>query len=143
MVPLFIIFAGKKYLVFWYRNEELSRNWRIGLSNNGWTINELGVQWAAHFNQHTLSRTKGTKRLLILDGHESHHSMDFEEYCKDNGIVTLCMPPHSSHKLQPLDVVPFSVLKRAYSVYIEGLIRRHQTHIAKEDFLIGFFEVSK
>ena len=69
--------------------------------------------------------------------------MDFEEYCKDNGIVTLYIPPHLSYKLQSLDIIPFNILKRVYSVYIEGLMRRHQTHIAKEDFLVGFFEASK
>ena len=50
------------------------------------------------------------------------------------------MPAHSSHRLQPLDLSCFSVLKRTYSLYIENLLRRHQTYIAKEDFLAGFYD---
>jgi hypothetical protein len=139
-VPPYIIFAGKVHLASWYRNAKLPRDWKVDLSSNGWITNEIGVEWVKHFNQHTQSRTKGTKRLLILDGHESHHSMDFEAECAKHGIIPLCMPSHSSHRLQPLDLVPFSVLKRVYSQFVERLMRRHQTHVAKEDFLLGFLE---
>ena len=139
-LPPFIILAGKNHLGTWFRDNPMPRDWRIGTSSNGWTTNELGLEWIKHFDKHTRTRTKGAKRLLILDGHESHHSVEFEEYCQNNDIITLCMPAHSSHRLQPLDVSCFSVLKRAYSLYIENLMRRHQTHIAKEDFLAGFLE---
>ena len=139
-LPPFIILAGKNHLGTWFRDNPMPRDWRIGTSSNGWTTKELGLEWIKHFDKHTRTRTKGAKRLLILDGHESHHSVEFEEYCQNNDIITLCMPAHSSHRLQPLDVSCFSVLKRAYSLYIENLMRRHQTHIAKEDFLAGFYD---
>ena len=80
----------------------------------------------------------GARRLLILNGHESHHSLEFQELCKANNIYTLCMPPHSSHLLQPLDVGCFSPLKRAYSREIEALIRDHINHITKLEFLPAF-----
>jgi hypothetical protein len=80
----------------------------------------------------------GVRRLLILDGHESHHSLQFQELCKENNIYTLCMPPHSSHLLQPLDVGCFLSLKRAYSHEIEALIRHHINHITKLEFLPAF-----
>lgn len=76
-VPPYIIFAGKVHLASWYRNTNLPRDWKVDLSHNGWTTNDIGVEWAKHFDFHTRDRTKGVKRLLILDGHESHHSMDF------------------------------------------------------------------
>jgi hypothetical protein len=78
--------------------------------------------------------------LLILDGHESHHSTEFELYCQENNIITLCMPPHSSHKLQPLDVGCFRPLKQSYGRQIEDLIRAHINHISKLEFLCGFRE---
>ncbi|OHW98884.1 putative transposase [Colletotrichum incanum] len=43
-----------------------------------------------HFDFYTRSRTKGVYCLLILDGHESHYSVDFELYCKKENIITLC-----------------------------------------------------
>ena len=65
--------------------------------------------------------------------------MDFELYCKDNNIITLCMPPHSSHILQPLDVGCFGPLKQAYGRQIEKKMRAGTSHITKEDFFPAFF----
>jgi hypothetical protein len=80
----------------------------------------------------------GRYRLLILDGHESHLNQDFKDYCQENLILTLCMPAHSSHTLQPLDVVCFSPLKRKYSQRVRDLARRRVYHINKEGFLPAF-----
>jgi hypothetical protein len=73
-----------------------------------------------------------------LDGHESHLNQDFKDYCLENKILTLCIPPHSSHILQPLDVVYFSPLKRKYSQRVRDLVRRRVFHINKEGFLPAF-----
>jgi hypothetical protein len=55
------------------------------------------------------------------------------------------MPAHSSHILQPLDVVCFSPLKLKYSQRIRDLARRRVYHINKEGFLpafkLAFFDV--
>ena len=74
-------------------------DWRIGTSSNGWITNELGLEWIKHFDKHIRTRTKGAKRFLILDGYESYYSVEFEKYCQNNDIITLCMPPHSSYRL--------------------------------------------
>jgi hypothetical protein len=44
-----------------------------------------------------------TPPFVIVTGHESPRSDMFEGYCKERNIIILCMPPHSSHLLQPLD----------------------------------------
>jgi hypothetical protein len=76
--------------------------------------------------------------MLIIAGHESHCSVDFQNYCKENKIIALCMPAHSSHLLQPLDVACFSPLKHSYSDGISVLARNHVHHISKETFLPAF-----
>jgi hypothetical protein len=48
------------------------------------------------------------------------------------------MPPHSSHILQPLDVVCFSPLKQKYSQRVRDLARQRVFHIDKESFLPAF-----
>lgn len=101
-IPPFIIVKGKKHLRSWYEGSTLPVDWAITLSENGWTNNKLGLDWLKHFNH----------RLLIIDGHESHHSADFEAYCKENNIITLYIPPHSSHLLQPLNIGCFRPLKK-------------------------------
>ena len=139
VIPPFIILAGKTHLSSWTYESPLPYNWPITVTENGWTTNERGLDWIKHFDQHSKLRTKGVYRLLVLDGHESHHSTDFELYAKENNIITLCMPAHSSHRLQPLDVGCFRPLKRSYGGEIEKLMRVGITHISKEDFLPAFY----
>ena len=138
-IPPFIIVAGKHHLTNWYEDSTLPPDWVISTTHNGWTTNEKGVEWIQHFEKHTKARTRGTYRLLIVDGHESHHSTELELFCQDHKIITLCMPSHSSHILQPLDVGCFGPLKKAYGREIEGLMKAHITHITKADFLPAFF----
>ena len=142
-VPPFVIVAGKNHLASWYQNSGFPPNWVISVTDNGWTTNEKGVDWIQHFEKHTKPRTTGVYRLLILDGHESHHSAEFEVYCKEHNIITLCMPAHSSHILQPLDVGCFSPLKQAYGRQIEEMMRAQITHITKDDFFPAFHAAFK
>ncbi|OBS17525.1 hypothetical protein FPOA_26337 [Fusarium poae] len=138
-IPPFIIGAGQYHLANWYRDSNLPGDWAIATSPNGWTDNEVGLEWLKHFDRCTSKRSNSRYRLLILDGHESHHSIDFERYCKENKIITLCMPPHSSHLLQPLDVGCFNLLKKAYGREIEHLIRCSITHVSKTEFFSAFY----
>jgi hypothetical protein len=69
----------------------------------------------------------------------------FQDFCKESNIITLCMPPHAPHFLQPLDVGCFAPLKKAYGGQIEDLIRSGINHITKLEFLPAFrvaFEAS-
>ncbi|XP_030762946.1 uncharacterized protein LOC115887620 [Sitophilus oryzae] len=53
--------------------------------------------------------------LLILDNHVSHRSLEAVLYCREHHIILLSLPPHASHRLQPLDRSFFAPLKTAYS----------------------------
>ena len=70
----------KHHLSAWY-SDDIPQDWVLAVSENGWTTNELGFEWIQHFNSYTKHRTTGAYRLLILDGHESHKSAQFEQYC--------------------------------------------------------------
>jgi hypothetical protein len=136
-IPLFIIFAGQHYLSVWSK-KDIPCDWAIAVSNNGWTTNEIGVEWLKHFIKHIESKVVGAHQLLIFDGHESYHSLEFQELCKENNIYTLCMLPHSSHLLQSLAIGCFLPLKRTYIREIKALIRHHINHIMKLEFLPAF-----
>ncbi|XP_026326754.1 uncharacterized protein LOC113235308 [Hyposmocoma kahamanoa] len=83
----------------------------IGATNRtGWINSEIFVQVLRHIQKHTLS-SKENPILLLCDNHESHISLDAIDYARDNGIVYLSFPPHTSHKLQPLDVGVFGPFK--------------------------------
>jgi hypothetical protein len=52
------------------------------------------------------------KTLLILDGHNSHsNNIRLLEVAKDNNVILLCLPSHTTHALQPLDRAFFRPLK--------------------------------
>ena len=138
-LPPFIILEGKVHLESWYQqNSSLPSDWAITVSDNGWTTNELGCRWIEHFEKHTKSCTIGTHHLLILDGHGSHATPEFDQFCSEKLIVTLCMPSHSSHLLQPLDVACFSPLKTAYSKLVQQLACNGIFHVDKTDFLANY-----
>jgi len=137
-VPPFIVVKGVYHLANWYSDSTLPRDWVIKPTENGWTNNETGLDWIRHFEKHTATRTRGRHRMLVIDGHESHVSAAFEAYCKEKNIITVSMPPHSSHLLQPLDVGCFGPLKRAYGREIEGFMKLLVNHITKAEFLIAF-----
>lgn len=76
--------------------------------------------------------------MLVLNGHESYISAEFDKYAKEHNIITLSLPPYSSHIIQPLDVGCFGPLKRAYGREIEKFIKAYITHITKVDFFLAF-----
>jgi hypothetical protein len=134
-----IIFEGVMHQSPWYI-ETLPRDWRIGVSENRWTDDKLGLTWLQDiFQPYTACRTKGIYRLLIIDGHGSYVTPEFDLFCKEHSIITLYMPPHSSHLLQPLDIGCFSVLKRLYRKQIERFIQNGVNHIDKQDFLEVYY----
>ena len=137
-IPPFLVVQGKCYLSSWYTEGGLPDDWTIKTTGNGWTNNETGLEWLQHFDKHTRGYAKGPYRMLVLDGHESHESAGFQEYCMANNIITLCLPSHSSHLTQPLDVGCFSVLKRMYGRQIELFIKAHINHITKVEFFLAF-----
>ncbi len=131
-----IIFEGKVHLSTWYEGSSLPKTWRVAVSDNGWTTDELTFDWLREvFDPQTQRRTVGRYRLLILDGHGSHLTPEFDKFCTENSILTECMPPHSSHHLQPLDVSCFSVLKRAYGDLVKAKMALGIHHIDKPMFL--------
>jgi hypothetical protein len=82
---------------------------------SGWSTAEIFVEFLEHFIK-LVKPSKDRKVLLILDNHESHITIDAINKARDNGIVMLTIPPHTSHKLQPLDVTVFGPFKKYYNI---------------------------
>ena len=74
--------------------------------------------------------------MLILDGHASHISTRTIQFYVDNKIILLCLPPHTTHLLQPLDVDVFAPLATAYHTRLNDLTNLGAGYaIDKVDFL--------
>ena len=55
---------------------------------------------------------------MFLDGHKAHLSIDLVETAIENDVSILCLPAHTSHALQPLDVGVFNHAKRKWKEVI-------------------------
>lgn len=80
---------------------------------NGWINAELFLKWLQHFVKFS-KPSKEKPVLLILDGHSSHKDLAVISYAKENHVHMLSTPPHTTHKLQPLDRVFMKPFKDAY-----------------------------
>ncbi|XP_063243011.1 uncharacterized protein LOC134542569 isoform X1 [Bacillus rossius redtenbacheri] len=91
---------------------------------SGWIQTNLFTDWFNHF----LSKAKPTADepiLLILDGHHTHtKNIDVIELARANHVMIVSLPPHTTHKLQPLDRSFMGPLKYYYSENI----RQWQLH---------------
>jgi hypothetical protein len=52
--------------------------------------------------------------LLMYNGHGSHTTLDWVTLAHSNNIILFCLPPHTTHRLQPLDVGCFGLLQTAW-----------------------------
>jgi hypothetical protein len=114
----------------------------ISSSPSGWSNNDIGLAWLEQvFDRYTKAKARQHYRLLILDGHGSHLTMDFINYCDRNRILLARFPPHSTHTLQPLDVVLFKPLSTAYSRELSTTLQTSQGLLAikKGDFFPLFW----
>ena len=108
-MPPFFIFPNKRFHPYFLNGDPVGCTGTC--SPSGWMNAETFLQFLKHFVDHTRVTVKHPL-LLILDNHESHRSLEAIEYCAANGIHLLTIPPHCSHRLQPLDVSIFSPFKR-------------------------------
>lgn len=93
-----------------------------GATRTGWINTETFVGYMDHFIHHTRC-TPERKVLLILDNHEAHISLAAVDKAKANGVALLTIPPHTSHRLQPLDTAIYGPYKRAYARAMDAWMR--------------------
>ena len=77
---------------------------------SGWMQSHICVSWFECFLEYLESFvvhvkfSRSNKVLLLVDNHCSHVTLAGINYCRENGIVMIGFLPHSTHRLQSLDV---------------------------------------
>jgi hypothetical protein len=145
-IPPAIIFAGSGSLQStWVEDVELGQHQAAFASSpNGWTSDILGLAWLQQvFDKHTKAKAGYGRqyRLLFVDGHGSHINMGFLDWCEKHRILVAVYLPHSTHRLQPLDVSLFSPLATAYTEQLDNFIYQTQNlcSLGKRDFFSLFW----
>ena len=93
-------------------------------SESGWINTEIFNQWL-HFFVERVRPTANSPVLLIVDNHVSHKSIEALDYASENNVVILSVPPHTTHKLQPLDRCVYGPLKSAYEKTVTSWQKRN------------------
>ena len=73
-------------------------------SDSGWISEQIFTDWFQHCFLE-LTKYIGYPLLLVMDNHPAHISIDVIELALKNQVILLCLPPHSTHTVHPLDVV--------------------------------------
>ena len=94
-------------------------------NKSGWMDSDMFIQWLKHFKAN-VGPTKEHPVLLILDGHSSHtKNLEAIHFARENGIVMLTLPPHTTYRLQPLDRTFFKPLMGNYNTACDQWMRNH------------------
>jgi hypothetical protein len=126
---------GEHHQFGWYK-KPLPKGWVTVISPNGWTDSYLALEWPRrNFEPFTRPDILNDWSLLVLDGHESHITWEFIAYALSCKIICLCLPPHSFHNTQPLDVGVFSPYEGAYSQALANIQQQGITGVDKILFL--------
>ena len=124
-LPAALIYQGKSQDLMdtWLDDLEEHDIAYFASSEKGWSSDAYGMAWLNKvFDPHTRDKAKRSRRLLIVDGHSSHVNMAFIDRCDRLKILVLILPPHSTHKLQPLDCGNFLPLAIFYGQEITAIL---------------------
>ncbi|XP_011867597.1 PREDICTED: uncharacterized protein LOC105561858 [Vollenhovia emeryi] len=106
----------------------------IGVAHSsGWIQTDLFTQWFVHFLEIMKPSTESPV-LLILNGHSTHtRNIDVIDLALKYHVIMLTIPPHSSHKLQPLDKAFMSAFKTNYSEEIRAWMHNNARPLSAVD----------
>jgi hypothetical protein len=88
---------------------------------------DLGLKWLM-YDFHPASNERNPEkewRMLILDGHNSHCSYAFVDFCEKHQIVLLCLPSHTTHCLQPCNIGVFGPLASCWKAEVNKASRKN------------------
>ena len=83
---------------------------RASVSDNGWINGQVSLLWLQYFVE-MVRPTENRKVLLLLDNHESHKYYPALEFAWKNHVVFVSFAPHTTNKMQPLDVAVYGPIK--------------------------------
>jgi len=73
-------------------------------NESGWMTGDVFKDYLHNFIEFVRPST-AKPVLLILDVHASHtKNLGVIDLASSNGVIMLSLPPHTTHRLQPLDV---------------------------------------
>ena len=102
-------------------------------SESGWVDSELFLSW---MNKVFLGFAVPQRPVMLLvDGHKSHLTLELIDLARKKNVILFCLPPHTTHVLQPLDVAVFKSFKDQFFKSARALSFSKQNFVvSKRDF---------
>ena len=110
----------------------------MAMQPRAWMTTYLFSAWLSHFIESVQSMggiSTEHMHLLILDGHNSHCTLDVVLEARAAGLDILTLPAHTSHALQPLDVSVFKSFKQNFGIYRDFWTSRNLSQPATKSTL--------
>lgn len=130
------------FIPFLITNSKL--DFSISVSENGSTDDFIGIEWfqCSFIPQATAQNNiTGKHILLIMDGHGSHETSAMWELALQHNIILFSLPPHTTHKLQPLDVRVFGLFARAWADRCNEVLESMGEEVSQNDFVRKYMAV--
>ena len=114
--PPFVVYKAKR---------NFKAEWALGgptgtkysISKSGWMEHDTFIEWLKEVYIPECQAISGT-HILHLDGHTSHVSLAAVMLCRENNIILICLPAHSTHILQPLDRDVYCHVKQVWKAVL-------------------------
>jgi hypothetical protein len=85
----------------------------------------------------------GKPILLVYDGHDSHETIEINKLAHENNIILFSLPPHTTHKLQPLDVGVFGPFSRAWIDRCDEIVEDTGQEMPHEEFVKEYMAIRR
>ena len=131
VLPPFIVFKGKYLMSGWYTPHSYPGT-TMTATESGWMTSEAFFNWFVKFcttvNQRPL--------LIIMDGHNTHVTYQVIQHAREQDVTLLHLPPHTTDRLQPLDVCCFKALKARWDKAIAKWTTKNRAkRISRPEFV--------
>lgn len=114
----------------------------VELNQKGWIDMNLFFEWFKRFVVFSKA-SKDSPVLLLLDGHSSHtKNLQVIKYARENNVILLCFPPHTTHKLQALDVAFMKPLSLYYDDEVRKWLRTNPGRVVTFHQLSALFSAA-
>ena len=121
MLPPYVVYKAKNLYESWCQGGP--RGTRYNATPSGWFDMAVFENWFEKLFLPEVRRIPG-KKVLIGDNLASHISTNVIELCRLNDIEFVCLPPNSTHVLQPLDVAVYGPLKTHWRTILRDLLEK-------------------
>ena len=120
-LPPFVVYKAKNLWARWTKGGPAGTKYTI--SDSGWMEEANFFSWFEGLFIPSVTHVhllKSGPVILFVDGHGSHIGYKLVKYAMEKGVIIMCLPPHTRHVLQPLDISCYGPLKQAWRSAIKA-----------------------